>query len=422
MSRVSVKSKVISNSINDKKLTEQFAQLLGSGANGDIPDMDVIYPKYRELYTLCKEILTKFAFFQRDFVGKCEDLKHTNYIKEISNYNKLLLEEFKDVFKFKLLEEKLAGMFDHLTDDEKKEFSIIYKNVKEAKIIKRFIVYCKKLSLYKKYLFADPNNVGKHDLEQNSSFVRNPSFISTIALLNVTPFEPDLKFDFKHIFQCYKLNDEQKMLVPDLMATVYVNAHALYKIIITPDIDVDTFVDTLMIQINTIKKQVDRCDGAFTRIEKATGMLKENFAAYYKAFVTSKDPNTILQSFIIDVSKQDAVDAKTAQEFSRILSFFRKKSQKIKDPEANKIVDKLAQHIDMLEDLMGNKNTEMSVDDPTDSNSSSSSSSSSNNSSDVIDSEEHAKKMLNKIKNSEELMKMVPGLEAMLNAENNKPE
>lgn len=397
MSRVSVKKRMIGATMNDKSLNEQFAQMLGGG---DIVDMNIIYPKYRDLYISCKNILNAFAHFHRDMIGGHAEIKKSEYYVEMGEFVKSLIGEFKNTFTFKLLEEKIDCMFDHMSNDEKKEFGKVYKMSKESALIKKCIVFCKNITKYKKYLFNNADHTS-----ESSSFVRNGSFITTMTILKVTPFEPSLKIDFRYLCIKYSLNNEMKKLIADLMADVYCAGHSIYKIIISPDIDVDAFVDKLMSQITAIKKEIPRCSGAFSRIEKATSMLKNNFTDYYKAFVTSKDPNTILQSFIIDVSQQDGVDAKTAAEFSHILAFLRKKSQKINDPKADKIMDKLGEHISMLEELMGGSKSTINVDDPTDESSSSSS---------YVDENERAKAILERLNNSD-VGSTLPGLSEMMN-------
>lgn len=361
-----VKTKALVKKYTSDDTVNAFSDILNAGTFGSDIDMEVIYPKYREIRDKSVSILNLFANFQKKFFPNHPHWGHIGK-KSIDFTNNLII-EFKKEFTNEKIEEKLIGMFDHMSKEDRIKFGDRYKAIKECNFIKRLIVYCKNIKLYHKYLFP---NEGKCDI----------NFIKRIPGLRMSPFEPDFDINFKDLFISNKLSNEDKQDIENLLKTYYEVSYSIYKLVISPDVNIDLFVEMLMTNIDQIKVAVPRCENAFKMIENATSMFKGNFNDYYKQFVITKNPSMILESFIIDVSKSDNVTPGVATEFTRILSFFKKNqsSSLKKDKNASNIMDKLSQNISLLEEIMGKSTNEDNVILNDESSSSSSTSHSSSN-------------------------------------------
>ena len=138
----------------------------------------------------------------------------------------------------------------------------------------------------------------------------------------------------------------------------------------SPDVDVTEFSEIIVKSIAAIKKQIPRCDKAFAQIEKSIGLLQNNFNGYYKDFIQSQNPSTIIESFVIDVSDSAKSDPQTARQFRKIINFYRKKTQgKIKDPKLQAIFSALNSNINAMdgknEPTENENEQECTVDEPT---------------------------------------------------------
>ena len=124
----------------------------------------------------------------------------------------------------------------------------------------------------------------------------------------------------------------------------------MYDTITSPDVDVKKFSKVIISSIAKVKKRIPRCEKAFEKIEQSVGLLEGNFDGYYKDFVQSKNPSTIIESFVIDVSQSGGSDPQTTRQFRKIINYYRKATQgKIKDPKMKKIFDMLSANFNAME-------------------------------------------------------------------------
>jgi hypothetical protein len=124
----------------------------------------------------------------------------------------------------------------------------------------------------------------------------------------------------------------------------------VYRTITSPDVDVAEFSKSIIASITQVKKQIPRCERAFAKIEASVSLLEGNFDGYYKDFVQSQNPSTIIESFVIDVSNTGGADMQTTRQFRKIIDYYRRATQgKIKDPKIKKVFDMLNSNFSAME-------------------------------------------------------------------------
>jgi hypothetical protein len=119
-------------------------------------------------------------------------------------------------------------------------------------------------------------------------------------------------------------------------------------------VDIDKFTELLLSSIQELKKHPDlhRCNAAFKRIEQSVELLKGKFSDYYRESLASRNPDSLVTSFIVDVSNQGGADARLTREFRQIIQYMHKisqKSGKSKDPQVQKIFAMLNSNFSLME-------------------------------------------------------------------------
>lgn len=362
MSKVKIIKSKLSNSLNDGDLLNAFSGILNSGVNGEMSDLNIIYPKYIEMKTQTKIIICRIAdFYDKILKGKQHFNEQTKMF--IPFYNSLK-NNYRDIFNLtELPSTQLIPDYSVLSKEENIKFSDGYKKIKDCDLIKTIVILCANIKKIHKYLF--PEEYHNHDSDQPVPEI-NINFILRIPTLTYTPFAPYCDLDFKSLYSSRNLSNDDKKECCDLLKFIYSNSYILYKVVISPDIDVDEFIYVMKIHINSVKTQIPRCEKAFSKIENSMGIFKDNFNDYYKEMVITKAPMNILISYISDVSKDTDVDATTSMQFKKIIAYFNKKTSSIKDPKANAIFDKIQEHMNILDVIMGKEQEgiELSIDDP----------------------------------------------------------
>ncbi len=106
------------------------------------------------------------------------------------------------------------------------------------------------------------------------------------------------------------------------------------------NIDVNEFSRVVKKQLDIARKQINGCDEAFESIEKALDILENNFDGYYKDVIRNQNSSSMMEKFILDITKSQEYDAKITQQLKRIFRFYRRKEE-IKDPKLKKLLDVL---------------------------------------------------------------------------------
>lgn len=333
------------SSEDTSNIYEAFNQLLGSGSPDGVPKINIIHPKYKKLRDTTLQLLKEFAQFQATFCSKYPEL--VGVFNELKDFN----ENCKNMF-IQTYTNKLGIDVEEYSKEEKIEFGKVYNKAKDCIMTKMFIVFAQKLAPFREILMDTDN--------PNINFPKN------IKGLYFQPFLPKLQIDFKYVWLNLNPNKEIKTFLFNFMKSVYMNSMDLYHTIIQPDVDIDEFAEILMKHLKIVKKQLPRCKTAFSKIENAIGMLKGNFGNYYKEFVQTKNPTSIIENFIVDVSENTEADARLIREFKEIVNYFKKKSQNVKDPRAKKILEQLNEKLSMFDSVVDQKVPEVPVKEDND--------------------------------------------------------
>jgi hypothetical protein len=140
-----------------------------------------------------------------------------------------------------------------------------------------------------------------------------PGFMNEIAF-EVHLF-PNIPSDIKGIY--FQLPSERvKKTFLHILHSIYKTAHAIWEIKLSPDADIQRVSELLIQSLTSMKSQIVGCDDAFKSLENAVDLLKSNFNSYYQNSRVANNPNIILESFILDVSKEyddDDVSEQTPQ-------------------------------------------------------------------------------------------------------------
>jgi hypothetical protein len=315
------KLKMIKKQVGDKDLISLFNKMIGV----EKPDAKVILPKYNKLKSKVKSFSKILSAMVNDILLKsfpgckneCEQM-----LKFASELNQINLPDFPQL--------------DKLTKEEDLKLAEIYVNSKKNNSIRTIIVTCKNLIGYK-------DNFSIKDGEFDDSFIaRVPGYKLcpfTFSDLNLKEiwYSNNITIDVKkYIFTCLKV-------IVDISKQVF-------NILTSPDADTKLVAKGLMAGILQLKKQIPRCEKAFAKIEDSIGLFENKMDTYYRDYIQSRNPSTILESFTIDISNTTKTDPQTTRQFRKIISYYQKATQgRVKDPRVNKIFDTLNYNFDIME-------------------------------------------------------------------------
>jgi len=318
-----IKSKISSDEING-----MFEEMMG------IKDAEVgvIRPKLVEIKNTLRQIykilnqFSSFVVFQRDFPMFN---KNMDEIKEF-------LVTMKELFNNDIDKPETEVKY---FQTSKEELNVIYKGLKDHNIIKTLIVFSSTLRRYKKYIEDTESLDGK--------------FINLEPGLKLHLF-PFSNFDFKMLWGNEKITNMVKTYVLTILNKLWKLTFKLYKTTTSPDVDIEEFTKVIISSLQDLKKQpgLNRCHKAFKKIEDSVGMLTENFDGYYRDSISSGNANLLIESFIIDVSKEGNADASLTREFRVIIQYMQKLSNssgKSSDPNVKKVFSMLNNNFDLME-------------------------------------------------------------------------
>jgi len=306
------KVKEIKVGFGDQNMADMFQQMIGG--SGDIL---IIRDKHDKVSKLISKVRTHTCrFITSPFYETYDFPEWKLEFTQFADETKLLFDEFIPI----------------ADDDEMKEF---YKNIKENNHMKRLIMVCKELVQLRHHW-----DEGKLD---DSWIMDQPGH-------NFRPFE-FTEFDLKHIWTNCDLTPKIKTYLLIFVIGLFKLCHKIYKLVTSPDIDVKEFSKIIINAIDGIKKipELSRCGRAFRKIAESVDMLESNFDGYYKDMVSSKNPSSLIEGFIFDVSKNNKMDTKLLFQFNKIIAFYKKqRAKKKKDPKMDALFDNLTNKMSML--------------------------------------------------------------------------
>lgn len=308
---------VVNKSIKDERLTELFAQMTGA------KDADplVIIPKYnniRKSATTIIKTLEKFA-------------NNTKLRDMLMNFKS----GFDEVLEYTVnLNKSLQYETVQDADVNAQNIHVLYKTCKEDPNVKAISVMCARLR-------KDITII--NDL--NIYFIGNQPDDTYQPL-------PFTTINFSHLWaELPESGEVIKKYIMTVFKKLMEKSYEIHNILISPDIDIEEFSQVLIEAITRARSMLPRCKQAFDKIEESISLLKDNFGDYYKSFMISKNPNSILESFVIDVSMKQKGNTRLKWQFMQIVNFYRKHSsgKVAKDSNLNYIFKTLDGQLDQLD-------------------------------------------------------------------------
>lgn len=315
----------------DEGITEMFNGMLGAGA----ANLTVTYPKYLRIRGLCNSIIKIFLA-----LADCPYMKsNTEFAadrKEILDFCAATRAIIDAQFSMDLSE--YEWNLETVDEELRKKFTAEYEAVKKSQIVNAFIVTCDRLVPYKQN-FIDPDKL-------------NPKFITCMAGTEWCPFS-FCKLNYKMLLSQTDIKENSVRFFMTVLYKVFDFTYKLWQETVSPDIDVEQFVDVIMNNMEEIKKrapELARCGKAFKKIADSVQLLKNNFTTYYRDFVETKDSTVMMQNFIIDVSKQTNSDPEVMREFREIIKYYKKLAkQQPNNPKMKALFDKVSESFAQLE-------------------------------------------------------------------------
>lgn len=335
MSKVKVRCKAIlksSESIDD--MNGMFEEMMG------VKDAEksIILPKFVDVRNKAIHLYNIFMKF-----ANCQIVTDFPHTKEGMDDIKDFAAKMKESVVFNELEKDKVETYENV---EQKDFNELYKKLKNNNYIQNLVVLCSKLKQYHTFL--------------NDKTTLKDNFIGQEPGLSFQIFSFS-RFDLKLLWASNNIKQAVKDYVLLILHHIYIDTLEIYKIITSPDIDVDKFIALLMAAISKIRKipQLSRCKNAIRRIESSVSLLKNKFNSYYRDSIASGNPNMIIENFIVDVSNQGKADSSLTREFRVIIQYMHKTSveqNRFNDPKVKKLFDLLNSNFSMME-----KNTKANI-------------------------------------------------------------
>jgi hypothetical protein len=298
----------------DIGIANMFNQMLGTG-NVDpviiVPKYNLIRSKVKCLAKILDSAVTDVIL--KSFPGEkegCEDI-----IKYVEHLNDI---EFINISPLHL------DMPSSMSSEEVARVGESYMDLKSNNDIKLITLTYSNLINYE-----DKFSTGK-DFDD--------SFIARIPGFDFTPLAFS-KLNIKAMWSSENITDSVKRYMFTVLGVVSNIAKSVYQTINSPDVDVTEFSKVIINSLKEVKKKIPRCEKAFAKIEQSVAMLENNFDGYYKDFVRSQNPSSIIEHFIWDVSKTGGnEDPQIRMQFQRIIGYYQKATRgKIKDPRVQHI-------------------------------------------------------------------------------------
>ena len=314
-----------------KQLTNNKNSILelGNLFNNDTPEKYIIIPKYIKIKQTCMHIITilrKMAEFKLLIQDFPSIVKGMNEIKAWTN--KVEKDLHLDV---KETESSLDAL-------PKPELFELYKTLKNHNLLKAIILHCNELKPFEVLL---EKLDGSFILKE----VGNEYYIF--------PFST---FDIKTLWLDQNAKPAVKKFILSVLLAYYKDARNLYELIVSPDIDIDMFIEKILSSLSSIQSTSAgaRCKKAFSKINESIQVFKQNFLKYYRDSVVAKNSQLIAINFVTDISQQSAddFDIELARQFKVIISQLHQageKNGKNKDPKVIQMYEKLNKTFSFME-------------------------------------------------------------------------
>jgi len=231
-----------------------------------------------------------------------------------------------------------------------------FSELKKLNCINVFIIICNNLNKYKVFL----NFNVKDPIPENSL-----NFIKRLVGDEFYPLSEITNVNFCKVYN-YDNIPNIKTLVVLTLAQLYTFTKHIYSYIMSPDIDIERFSAVMVDHIAQARATIPRCKEAFDAIESSMSLLNDNFDNYYKDFVTTKNPASIMEGYILDICESKAAsNGRIISQFRRIIDHFRKASRyNAHSPQINSILRTMESKYKML-DVESSKMPDINDEDQT---------------------------------------------------------
>jgi hypothetical protein len=322
MAKVEIKK--IKTDVGGEDISELFNQMLGTGN----VNVDIAYPKYRRMLASLEQVGKMLSVLARSPSLGSYSAEIYSFVDQI---NAVLAAPQVDFEGRNVLA---------IDDEGKVRFSSVYKTLKESAVIDAIIVLTDNLAKYKRHFVGE----------------KTPKFIAGIPGA-WRPF-PFSQFDVKSI-----AGDAGAVeLVLLIFEKLYAAGLKIYEDHSSPDLDIDRLAEVIVENLDKLSNQpeLNRCKRAFKKIRQSVDLLKTNFSAYYRNFVSTKNSTVMVENFIADICKgATSSDFKLKIELMQIIRFYKKKTEgRGLDPKLSSALDKMMESLNKLDAKTKNINEE----------------------------------------------------------------
>ncbi len=342
------KTKIKIKTIKDKELADMFNQMLGTGN----VNLSVCWPRYNEIKSYIQRAVDTLDLFanKSKFYTMFPELVGCQ--KEINTFIETARKGMSEQYNVDL--SAYDGKFEEVSEEDVKKFGQLYDELKHCDIVNALVETCDSLIVHKKHI-------------ENSSAL-NHKFILMMPGAEFCPF-PFTKLNIKYAVSSISANAVSNNathpmidLILIVLNKMYTLSYNLYRLINTPDIDIDDFVEVVMRNIQEARKHIPRCNKAFDKLAKSVEMLKDNFPTYYRDFVQSSNSTIIIENFVLDVANNTKADVELMRQFRQIIMHYRKvASQQVKNPQVKGLLDKINEQFSKFD-----KYNNIKIDEKTD--------------------------------------------------------
>lgn len=327
-------SKKVKAAIKNRDINAMFNEMCGEG----VVAPNIALPKYTKLKENINGIITLLENFSKGKFSK----EYPDYqvpMAEILVFcqrsraeleNKLPEPPFTEI---EVLMAQMDPSKNTISIESMAAFSNIYKNAKNTEFVANAIKICNKLIEYKKTLSnRDSNNKLKPD----------GMFIKSAPGAVFQPF-PFTSFNVKEAFIRNDMTEHYRNYILMVLAMAFEYTYNIYDIYASPDWDPEIFAEIMRANLTSVKTKIPRCNKAFKKIEESLDLLKTNMNGYYREFVSTKNPSTMMENFVNDVAVNcQNTDVETSRQFKTIIAEYRKLSNNnITDPRVKSLFDQV---------------------------------------------------------------------------------
>lgn len=307
MARGKLKMMKQSSGPNTKEISKMFQEMLGIGEDDTALDVQIIFEKYEKLQTQLKRYIKLI-----DLILISKAIQYYSFIERpLREYQNVICKHFDTLFVINNLDELQKLSIKSLSEEQQETIKNTYKKLKNSVLIESIMVTCKNLVNYSDSL--------------DSIELLSDTFLLAMPGDRFCPINGAEQVNFKLLYCNEQLSDKDRDFLLKILHKMYIISYEVYDLISSPDINVDEFVEIIMISIKDVRKKIPRCDAAFNKIINAVGLLRNNFNGYYKNFVATNNPSIIMESFITDVSKETPNPSPIlAAQFTRIIAYYNK--------------------------------------------------------------------------------------------------